>query len=463
MDRLRTLIMGAAGRDFHNFNVVYRDDVRYEVVGFTAAQIPNIAGRRYPRELAGPLYPDGIPIFDEEELASLIGRLAARQVVFSYSDVSYVYVMHRAAIANAAGADFVLLGPNATMLKSQKPVIAICAVRTGAGKSQTTRRIAGLLRDRGLKTGIVRHPMPYGDLVAQRVQRFRTIADMTRQHCTIEEMEEYEPHIAAGSVVYAGVDYAEILNAVAADVDMILWDGGNNDLPFYRPDLHVVVADPLRLGNELTYHPGEANLRMANVAVINKIDTADLQATEQLRDHIRAANPHALIVEAASPVTADRPDLVTGRRVLVVEDGPTLTHGEMRFGAGTVIAKKFGAREIVDPRSYAVGSIADTYRTYPGIGRLLPAMGYSDQQVRDLEATIDRVPCDVVVVGTPIDLSRIVKFRQPVVRARYELQEIGQPDLAHVVDDFLQRYPRSGSKALEAEQMVAAARNDPER
>jgi predicted GTPase len=461
MDRLRTLIMGAAGRDFHNFNVVYRGDVRYEVVGFTAAQIPDIAGRRYPRELAGPLYPEGIPIFEEGELASLIGRLAVRQVVFSYSDVSYVYVMHRAAIANAAGADFVLLGPNATMLNSQKPVIAICAVRTGAGKSQTTRRIAGLLRDRGLKTGVVRHPMPYGDLVTQRVQRFRTIADMTRQHCTIEEMEEYEPHIAGGSAVYAGVDYAEILTAVEADADVILWDGGNNDLPFYRPDLHIVVADPLRLGNELTYHPGEANLRMADVAVINKIDTADLQATEALRDHIRAANPHALIVEAASPVTADHPDLVTGRRVLVVEDGPTLTHGEMRFGAGTVIARKFGAREIVDPRAFAVGTMAGTYRAYPAIGALLPAMGYSDQQVRDLETTIDRVPCEVVIVGTPIDLSRIVKISKPVVRARYELQEIGQPDLAHVVDDFLRRHPAE-SKAPHEEPVVAVAGSDPE-
>jgi predicted GTPase len=441
MDRLRTLIMGAAGRDFHNFNVVYRDDRRYEVVGFTAAQIPDIAGRQYPRELAGPLYPAGIPIFDESELASLIGRQAVRQVVFSYSDVSYVYVMHRAAIANAAGADFVLLGPNATMLKSRKRVIAICAVRTGAGKSQTTRRIARLLRDRGLKTGVVRHPMPYGDLVAQGVQRFATVADMERQHCTIEEMEEYEPHLANGSVVYAGVDYAAILREVEADADVILWDGGNNDLPFYRPDLHIVVADPLRLGNELTYHPGEANLRMADVAVINKIDTADLQATQELRDHIRGANPRALIVEAASPVMADRPDLVTGRRVLVVEDGPTVTHGEMRIGAGTVIAKKCGAREIIDPRTFAVDSIARTYQTYPGIGALLPAMGYNDQQVRDLEATIDRVPCDVVIVGTPIDLSRLVKIRKPVVRARYELQEIGQPDLAQVVDQFLGRRP----------------------
>jgi predicted GTPase len=323
------------------------------------------------------------------------------------------------------------------MLKSRKPVIAICAVRTGAGKSQTTRRVARLLRDRGLRVGVVRHPMPYGDLVAQRVQRFATLADTERHHCTIEEIEEYEPHIVTGSVVYAGVDYAAILKEAEAEADVILWDGGNNDFPFYRPDLHIVVADPLRLGNELTYYPGEANLRMADVAVINKVDTADLEATEVLRDHIRAANPRALIVEAASPVTADHPEIITGRSVLVVEDGPTVTHGDMRFGAGTVIAKKFGAREIVDPRSYAVGSLVDTFRTYPAIGPLLPAMGYSDQQVRDLETTIDRVPCDVVVVGTPIDLSRLVSIRKPVVRVRYELQEIGQPDLALVVEGFV--------------------------
>jgi len=439
MDRIRTLIMGAAGRDFHNFNVVYREDPRYEIVGFTAAQIPNIVDRRYPRELAGPLYPDGIPIFDEDELAALVERLKVRQVIFSYSDVSYVYVMHRAAIANAAGADFVLLGPEATMLTTRKPVVAICAVRTGAGKSQTTRRVARLLRDRGLKVAVVRHPMPYGDLLAQRVQRFATLADTQRHHCTIEEIEEYEPHITSGSVVYAGVDYAAILKEAESAADVILWDGGNNDLPFYRPALHIVVADPLRLGNELTYYPGEANLRMANVVIINKIDTADLQATEQLRDHIRTANPHALIVEAASPVTADRPQIITGRKVLVVEDGPTVTHGEMRFGAGTVIARKFGAREIIDPRPFAVGSIAETFQTYPAIGRLLPAMGYGDEQVRDLEATIDRVPCDVVVVGTPIDLSRLVKIRQPVVRVRYELQEIGQPDLGVVLADFVEK------------------------
>lgn len=442
MDHIRTLILGAAGRDFHNFNVVYRDDTRYEVVGFTAAQIPNIADRRYPPELAGPLYPQGVPIFPEEELAALVERFDVRQVVFSYSDVSYPYVMHRAAIAQSAGADFVLLGPRATMLESRTPVIAVCAVRTGAGKSQTTRRIAVLLRDRGLRVAVVRHPMPYGDLVAQRVQRFATLDDMKRQHCTIEEMEEYEPHIVNGSVVYAGVDYADILNKAEADADVILWDGGNNDLPFYRPTLHIVVADPLRLGNELTYYPGEANLRMADVVVINKIDTADLAATEQLRNHIRAANPEALIVEAASPVTADRPNAITGRKVLVVEDGPTVTHGEMRFGAGTVLAKKFGAREIIDPRPFAVGSLADTYRTYPDIGPILPAMGYGEEQVRDLEATIERVPYEVVVIGTPIDLSRLVRIRQPVVRVRYDLQEIGRPDLADALQGVLEQLRR---------------------
>jgi predicted GTPase len=439
MDRIRTLILGAAGRDFHNFNVVYRDDTRYDVVGFTATQIPNISGRRYPPELAGPLYPAGVPIFPEEDLAALVERLNVRQVVFSYSDVSYTYVMHRAAVANAAGADFVLLGPRATMLESPKPVVAVCAVRTGAGKSQTSRRIVQLLRDRGLRVAVVRHPMPYGDLVSQRVQRFETLADMQREHCTIEEIEEYEPHIVNGSVVFAGVDYGEILERAAADADVIVWDGGNNDLPFYRPALHVVVADPLRLGNELTYHPGEANLRMADVVVINKVDTADLAATEELRNHVRAANPDARIVEAASPVMGDRPELVTGRKVLVVEDGPTLTHGEMRFGAGTVLARKFGAAEIVDPRSCAVGSIAEAYKTYPGIGPLLPAMGYGAEQVRDLEATIDRVPCDVVIVGTPIDLSRLLTIRRPVVRARYELQEIGRPDLRDALAGFLER------------------------
>jgi len=430
MDRIRTLILGAAGRDFHNFNVVYRDDTRYDVVGFTATQIPNITDRRYPPDLAGPLYPAGVPIFPEEDLSALVDRLAVRQVVLSYSDVSYQHVMHRAAIANAAGADFLLLGSRATMLDSRKPVIAVCATRTGAGKSPASRRIVALLQERGLRVAIVRHPMPYGDLSAQRVQRFATLDDLATHHCTIEEMEEYEPHVLHGSVVYAGVDYADILEHAEADADVILWDGGNNDLPFYRPTIHIVVADPLRPGHELAYHPGEANLRMADVVIINKVDAAGLDAVSRVRENIRAANPSALIVEAASPVTADRPELVTGKRVLVVEDGPTLTHGEMRFGAAAVIARRFGAAEIVDPRPFAVGSIADTFRTYPGIGTLLPAVGYGDQQVRDLEATIAAVPCDAVVVGTPIDLGRLVRIAQPVVRARYEMQELGRPTLA---------------------------------
>jgi predicted GTPase len=345
--------------------------------------------------------------------------------------------MHRAAIANAAGADFVLLGPHSTMLRSPKPVVSVCAVRTGAGKSQVSRRIVQLLRDSDLRVAVVRHPMPYGDLSAQRVQRFAALADLETQHCTIEEMEEYEPHIVNGSVVFAGVDYADVLEKAAAEADVILWDGGNNDLPFYRPTLHIAVADPLRLGNELSYHPGEANLRMADVVVINKIDSADLAATEQLRDHVRGANPSAMIVEAASPVSGDRPDLITGRKVLVVEDGPTLTHGEMRFGAGTILARKWGASAIVDPQPHAVGTIAHALEAYPSIGRVLPAMGYGERQMRDLATTIERVPCDVVVVGTPIDLTRVIKIWNPVVRASYDLQEIGRPDLAIALDSFI--------------------------
>ena len=439
MDRVRTLILGAAGRDFHNFNVVYRADRRHDVVGFTAAQIPNIAGRRYPADLAGPLYPEGVAIFPEENLEELVERLQVRQVVFSYSDVSNDYVMHRAARANAAGADFVLLGPHSTMLESPIPVVAVCAVRTGAGKSQTSRRIVQLLRHSGMRVVVVRHPMPYGDLSAQRVQRFETLTDLARHRCTIEEMEEYEPHLEQGTVVYAGVDYADILEQAAGEADVIVWDGGNNDLPFYRPTLHVVVADPLRVGNELTYYPGEANLRMANVVVINKTDSADRASIEKLRAHVREANARAVIVEAASPVTGEGAASIAGRRVLVIEDGPTLTHGEMRFGAGTVLARQSGAAELVDPRPFAVGSIAETYHTYPKTGPVLPAMGYGEQQVRDLEATIGRVPCDVVIVGTPIDLSRLVKIAKPVVRARYELQEIGKPDLTDAIVAFKTR------------------------
>jgi predicted GTPase len=433
MARVKTIIMGAAGRDFHNFNVVYRQDDRYEIVAFTATQIPNIDGRRYPAALAGPLYPDGIPIHDESELPDLIRAHGAQEVVFSYSDVPYNYVMERCAIVNAAGADFRLLGAAQTMLRSTKPVVAVCAVRTGSGKSQTTRRIAAILRSMGLKVAAVRHPMPYGDLAKQAVQRFASLEDLARHECTIEEIEEYEPHIVSGTIIYAGVDYGAILEQAQAEADVVLWDGGNNDTPFYRPDLHLVVADPLRLGNELTYYPGETNLRMADVVVINKVDSADMHAVNRLRTNIRRVNASAQIVEAASPLTVDHPARITGKRVLVVEDGPTLTHGEMKFGAGMVAAMKFGASEIVDPRPYTVGSITETFRKYPDIGTLLPAMGYGEQQVADLQATIAQVPCDVVVIGTPIDLNRLITIRQDTARVTYELQEIGKPDLPEVI------------------------------
>lgn len=439
MNRRKTVIMGAAGRDFHNFNVMYRDDDRSDVVAFTAAQIPDIAGRRYPAELAGRLYPDGIPILPEEDLPEIIAAKDVRQVVFSYSDVPYAYVMRRAAIANAAGADFVLLGGAPTMLTSRKPVVAICAVRIGAGKSQTTRRVAGVLRAAGLKVAAVRHPMPYGDLTAQRVQRFASLDDLVRHRCTIEEIEEYEPHIVTGTIVYAGVDYADILAQAEAEADVVLWDGGNNDLPFYKPDLHLVVADPLRVGNELAYYPGETNLRMAHVVIVNKVDTADAASVATLRQNIFSVNPGARIVEAASPIVGEGAEQLAGKRVLVVEDGPTVTHGEMRFGAGTVLARKWGAAEIVDPRRWAVGRLAETFRIYPDIGPILPAMGYGDEQRRDLEATIAAVPCDAVVIGTPIDLTRLVKITRPTVRVRYELQEIGRPTLDDVLAPLVER------------------------
>jgi predicted GTPase len=431
--RIKTIIMGAAGRDFHNFNVLYRDDDRYDVVAFTATQIPNIDGRQYPAALAGRLYPRGIPIHPESELASLIARHGVQEVVFAYSDVSYNYVMGRASIVNAAGADFKVLSATSTMIKSTKPVLSVCAVRTGSGKSQTTRRVSALLRGMGMKVAAVRHPMPYGDLAKQKVQRFATLEDLRRHECTIEEIEEYEPHIVTGTIIYAGVDYGAILEEAQAEADVVIWDGGNNDTPFYKPDLAIVVADPLRAGNELTYYPGETNLRMADVVVINKIDSADLASVNLVRQNVRRVNPSAPIVEAASPVYLDHPERLAGKRVLVVEDGPTLTHGEMKLGAGMVAALKFGAREIVDPRPYTVGTISETFRKYPDIGTLLPAMGYGDQQVKDLEATINKVPCDVVVIGTPIDLNRIVSLNKPTVRVRYELQEIGQPDLAEVI------------------------------
>ena len=433
MARERVLIMGAAGRDFHNFNVVFRNNARYQVVAFTATQIPNIEGRVYPPALAGPLYPEGIPIYPEADLERLIRELHVDTVVFAYSDVSHEYVMHRASRALAAGADFMLLGPHRTMLSSRKPVIAVCAARTGSGKSQTTRYVSDILRHMGLKVAVVRHPMPYGDLTQQVAQRFASYEDLDRYHCTIEEREEYEPHLDRGNVVFAGVDYARILAMAEEEADVILWDGGNNDLPFFRPDLHIVVVDPLRAGHETRYYPGESNVRMADVVVINKVDTASADQVRQVRENVRALNPAAVIVEAASPIFVEDPQSLRGKRVLVIEDGPTLTHGEMSFGAGVVAAQKFGARELVDPRPYAVGSIRETFAKYPHIGPLLPAMGYGEEQIAELEATINATPCDVVLVATPIDIRRVARIEHPTDRVRYELQVIGEPTLADLV------------------------------
>lgn len=429
----QVIIMGAAGRDFHNFNVYFRDNPAYTVVAFTATQIPNIEGRLYPSTLAGSLYPEGIPIFPESELTTLIQKHRVSQVIFAYSDVSHETVMNRASIVLAAGADFRLLGPRATMLKSSKPVIAICAVRTGSGKSQTTRAVAGILKAMGKRVVAVRHPMPYGDLTKQTVQRFAEYADLIKHETTIEEREEYEPHLNRGTVVYAGVDYEKILRQAETEADIILWDGGNNDFSFYQPDLLIVVADPHRPGHELTFYPGETNLRMADVVVINKVDTASVENVNIVRTNIRAVNPTATIIEAASPIFVDDPGAIRGKRVLVVEDGPTLTHGGMTYGAGIVAAQKFGAREIVDPRPYAVGTIKETFAKYPGTGALLPAMGYSGEQVKELEATINAAPVDLVLIATPIDLRRIIEIKHATDRVRYELQEIGQPTLTDVL------------------------------
>jgi predicted GTPase len=425
--------MGAAGRDFHNFNVFFRDRERYEVVAFTATQIPNIEGRVYPPKLAGSLYPQGIPIYPEEQLTELIVKNKISQVVFSYSDVTHEYVMHKASQVLAAGADYRLLGARHTFLESAKPVIAVCAVRTGCGKSQSTRRVSDILQAMGKKVVVVRHPMPYGNLVAQTCQRFADYDDLDRHKCTIEEREEYEPHLDRGIVVFAGVDYETILRAAEKEADVILWDGGNNDLPFYRPDLCLVVADPHRAGHELRYHPGEANLRLADVVILNKIDTADLADIATVRENVMNLNPDAAIVEAASPITVRTPQEIRGKRVLVVEDGPTLTHGEMAYGAGVVAARRFGAAEIIDPRPYAVRSIQQTFEKYPTIGPLLPAMGYGDEQIKDLEETIANTPAEMVIVGTPIDLRRVVDIRQPCQRVRYELQEIGRPTLEEIL------------------------------
>ena len=437
MARTKVIIMGAAGRDFHNFNTVYRENSAYEVVAFTATQIPNIEGRKYPAELAGAQYPDGIPIYPESDLPKLVEQHAVDLVVFSYSDVSFRYVMERASVAMAAGADFAVLGTRHTMIKSTLPVIAVVAARTGSGKSQTSRKVCRLLREAGKRVVAVRHPMPYGDLVKQRVQRFASIEDLKRHSCTVEEMEEYEPHLATGTIVYAGVDYAAILREAERDADVIVWDGGNNDMSFYKPDLTIVVVDPHRPGHELEYYPGETNLRLADIVIINKVESAPPQNIDRVRQNIRTINQRATIVEAASPATVDDEEAIRGKRVLVVEDGPTLTHGGMSYGAGMIAARKFGAAEIIDPRPFAVRSIAETFNHYPATGSLLPAMGYGEDQIRDLEETINNVPCDVVIIGTPVDLRRVVKFNKPAIRVRYDLDEITKPDLQDIVNSFL--------------------------
>ncbi len=438
------VIIGAAGRDFHNFNTYFRGKAEFNVVAFTAAQIPDIDGRAYPKELAGQdLYPDGIPIYAESDLTQIIKDNKVDICVFSYSDVPYPRVMNVSAIVNAAGANFMLLGPKDTMVKSTKPVIAIGATRTGCGKSQTSRRIVELLMAKGLKVVAVRHPMPYGDLNAQKVQRFATVEDLKFHKCTIEEMEEYEPHVVRGNVIYAGVDYEAILRAAENDpdgCDVVLWDGGNNDFPFYKSDLTICVADPLRPGAEVSYYPGEVMARISDVIVINKIDSACLDDINIVRDNIAKINPTAIVIDGASPLTVDKPELIRGKRVLVVEDGPTLTHGEMKIGAGVVAAKKFGAAELVDPRPYTTGKLSETFRIYPNIGTLLPAMGYGDEQVADLQTTINNTPCDAVVIATPIDLNRIVKIDKPTVKVGYDLQEIGFPNLQGIIDDFVQKH-----------------------
>ncbi len=430
---IKTLIMGAAGRDFHNFNTFFRGNKDYEVVAFTATQIPDIEGRLYPPELAGALYPKGIPIHAEEELVDLIKKHGVEQVVFAYSDVPHEYVMHKASIVNAAGADFRLMGRKYTQVKANKPVVSVCAVRTGSGKSQTTRRVSLILREMGYKVAAIRHPMPYGNLIRQEVQRFADYDDLEEAECTIEEREEYEPHLANDVIVYAGVDYEKIVRQAEKEVDIVLWDGGNNDFPFYVSDFQIVVADPHRPGHESTYHPGEVNARSADVFVINKVDTADPDSVIKLRESLRQLNPKAIQIEAASPLFVEDPEAIRGKRVLVVEDGPTLTHGEMAYGAGFVAARRFGAKEIVDPRPFAVKSIAATYAKYPKTGPILPAMGYGEAQTRDLEATINASDVDMVIIGTPIDLTRIIKINKPSQRVRYELQEIGQPTLEELL------------------------------
>lgn len=433
MNRRNVLIMGAAGRDFHNFNVFFRDNENYNVVAFTATQIPNIDGRIYPPELAGKLYPNGIKIYEENELVDLIHKLKVNEVVFSYSDVPFEYVMTKASVVNAAGVSFRLMGASETMIKSTKPVISVLAVRTGSGKSQTSRKLVTLLQNAGKKVVAVRHPMPYGDLVKQKVQRYAAFSDLDKYECTIEEREEYEPHIARGGVIYAGVDYEAILREAEKEADIILWDGGNNDMSFYQSDLTFTVVDPHRPGHEMRYYPGNTSLRLADAVIINKIDSASPEGIEEVKKNIHNVNPNAVVIDAASPITVDKPELISGKRVLVVEDGPTLTHGEMKYGAGTVIAQKLGAKEIVDPRPFTVNSITETFRKYPNIGILLPAMGYGDDQIKDLEETINKTDCDSVVIGTPIDLGRILKINKPSTRVMYELQEVGADTLETVL------------------------------
>jgi predicted GTPase len=437
--RKKVIIMGAAGRDFHNFNVYFRESKSYRVVAFTATQIPGIQCRLYPPELAGSSYPEGIPVYPEADLPRLIRELDVGEVFFAYSDVSNQDVMRKAAVVLAEGADFTLLGSEATMLKADVPVISVCAVRTGSGKSQTSRQIAEILKRKGLRVVVIRHPMPYGDLKKQVWQRYASYADLDRYECTIEEREEYEPHIDKGIVVYAGVDYARILEEAQKEAEIIVWDGGNNDVPFFKPNLHIVVADPHRAGHELTYYPSEVNLRMANIVIVNKVDTADPLNVERVKSNVKQVNPDALILEAASPITVDKPEIIKGKRVLVIEDGPTVTHGNMAYGAATIAAKRFEAEEIVDPRPYAVGSIREAYVQYPHLGSILPALGYGEKQISELKATIDATPCDVVLIGTPIDLRRVMRFAKPTVRVKYELQVLGPVCLEEVIDNFLGR------------------------
>ena len=439
MKKTKVIIMGAAGRDFHNFNVYFRNRDSYEVAAFTATQIPGIEKRNYPAELAGPKYPRGIPIYAEEKLPKLIKEHNINEVVFAYSDVSHEYVMHKASLILACGTDFRLMGPATTMLKAKVPVVSVCAVRTGSGKSQTSRKVATTLKKLGFQVAVIRHPMPYGDLTKQIWQRFATYEDLDKHECTIEEREEYEPHIANGILVFAGVDYEKILREAEKEADIIVWDGGNNDLPFYQSNLHIVVADPHRPGHELTYYPGESNLRMADVVIINKVDTASPEGIETVQKNIKKVNPDALIIEASSPITVNNPELIKGKRVLVVEDGPTLTHGNMAYGAGVIAARRLGAAEIVDPRPYAVGSIIETFEKYIHLGTLLPAVGYGKEQIKELETTINKTPCDVVVIGTPIDLRRVLHINKPAVRAKYDLKELSTPTLEDVLKQHFQK------------------------